>query len=236
MFGFVRRAAGVSPEEFHERWRTEHAEPLAANPALAALVKRYELNHRLAEDYERDRHALEVADAGYDGVAVQWFDSVDAFQAFVDHPDRIAMQDDLMSSFLSPDVAMVLTREPDVIVDKPGARATAGAKMLCILRRHPALDLGTFHEHWLRHHGGLFQRIPELNEPLLGYDQNHGLDLPDAAYDGVTEQWFASMGAFVESLGAAAHADVVEPDVAYLLDPSSIRFVMAGKPTVVIDG
>ena len=77
--------------------------------------------------------------------------------------------------------------------------------MLCILRRNGALDLDTFHEHWLKNHGGLFQTIPELTDPLWGYEQNHGLRDPDAAFDGVTEQWFESLDSFVESLSAPAH-------------------------------
>ena len=57
---------------------------------------------------------------------------------------------------------------------------------------------------------------------------------PDAAFDGVTEQWFESLDSFVESLAAPSFADVVSPDVAYMLDPASINFIMAGRPTVVI--
>ena len=85
------------------------------------------------------------------------------------------------------------------------------AKMLCILRRNAALDLDTFHDHWLHHHGGLFQDIPELREPLLGYDQNHGLRDPDAAFDGVTEQWFESLDTFVKSLSVPAVTEQGEP-------------------------
>jgi uncharacterized protein (TIGR02118 family) len=128
---------------------------------------------------------------------------------------------------------MVVTEDPDVIVSTP-RRDDAGAKMLCILRRNPALDLDTFHEHWLTHHGGLFQTIPELTDPLWGYDQNHGLRDPDAAFDGVTEQWFESLDSFVESIAVPAHSEIVSADVAYMLDLASINFVMAGKPTVVI--
>ena len=58
-----------------------------------------------------------------------------------------------------------------MIVDKPGGRERAGLKLVCILRRNKALDLTTFHDHWLRNHGGIFQNVPALNEPLLAYDQ-----------------------------------------------------------------
>ncbi len=128
----------------------------------------------------------------------------------------------------------MFTHDPEVIVEK-GQRQDVGAKMVCILGRNPALDLATFHDHWLHHHGGLFQQIPELNEPLLAYDQNHGLELDGAVFDGVTEQWFTSFATFLTSLEVEAVEREVNPDVAYFLDPNSIEFVMAGPPTVVID-
>lgn len=233
LFAFSRRRAGTTPEEFHAHWRDVHARQIADEPTLRRHVRRYELNHRLPQDYARDRHGLEVDDAGWDGVAVLWFASLDDFEALRQEPAYAAHAGD-GSQFREPDQRIVFTRDPDVIVSKP-ERVDAGAKMLCILRRNAALDLPTFHQHWLHHHGGLFQRIPELNEPLLAYEQNHGIDLPDAGYDGVTEQWFASLGSFVTSLDAPAHRTDVEPDVAYLLDPASITFVMSGPPTVVIE-
>jgi hypothetical protein len=235
LFAFVRRTSGMSPDEFHAYWRDQHAQHIAATPALRRHVARYELNHRLAADYERARHAGEVADAGFDGVGVLWFHSLDHYNAFLAEPGLAGWAAGDAPKFRDAEMPSVLTHDPNVIVSKPG-REAAQAKMLCILRRNAALDLPAFHEHWLRHHGGLFQEIPELNEPLLGYDQNHGVALDGAEYDGVTEQWFASLDRFIRSLDAPAHRSEVEPDVAQLLDPASIHFVMAGPPTVVIDG
>ena len=105
---------------------------------------------------------------------------------------------------------------------------------MCILRRNAALELDAFHKHWTEHHGGMFQTVPELRDPLWGYDQNHGLRDPEAAFDGLTEQWFESLDSFVESLSAPAVRDSVNPDVAYMLDPASIHFVMTGRPTVLV--
>jgi uncharacterized protein (TIGR02118 family) len=236
LFTFGRRREGMTVDEFHAYWRGVHAPMVADEPTLRRHVRRFELNHRLAEDYARDRYRPEGAGAGYDGVAVLWFDSMDEFQAMLGEPAHGAVAED-GSNFREDAQLLVFTHDPEVIVDKeePG-RADAGAKMLCILHRNAALDLDTFHDHWLHHHGGLFQQIAELNEPLLGYDQNHGLELPGAAYDGVTEQWFESYDTFLGSLGVEAVEREVNPDVAYFLDPASIEFVMAGPPTVVIDG
>jgi hypothetical protein len=234
MLAFVRRVPGLSPDEFHRYWRDVHAARIANDPEARGLVKRYELNHRLAADYERERHAAEVAGPQWDGVAVQWFDSLADFQAFGAHPKRAEWHRLDHGKFRADETAMVLTHEPEVIVERPGGRERAGLKLICILRRHPSFELPAFHRHWLEHHGGLFQNVAELNEPLFAYDQNHGLDLPGAEFDGVTEQWFESLDAWVTSLGVASHRTLVEPDVASFLDPASIQYILAGRPTVMI--
>jgi uncharacterized protein (TIGR02118 family) len=232
LFEFLRRKEGTTAAEFHAHWRDVHAPMLANDPTLRRHVTRYELNHRLPDDSERDRQAGEVEDTGWDGVAVLWADSADALRALAAEPAMDAVRSGA-PAFRAKERLVVITNDPEIIVSTP-RRDEAGAKMLCILRRNAALDLDTFHEHWLTHHGGMFQTIPELTEPLWGYEQNHGLRDPGAQFDGVTEQWFESLESFVESIAIPAHSDTVSADVAYFLDPASLHFVMAGKPTVII--
>jgi len=234
VMAFIRRLPGMTPDEFHGYWRDVHAPRFAESGDLAPYLRRYELNHRLAVDYERERHRGEVAGVQWDGVAVQWFDSLDAFREFEAHPARKEISAIDQPRFRAPETAAVITHDASVIVDKPGGRERAGLKLLCILRRNKALDLATFHEHWLKHHGGIFQTIPSLNAPLLAYDQNHGLEIEGAEFDGLTEQWFESMNEWIASLDAPECSTVVEPDVAYMLDPPSIQYILGGKPTVVI--
>lgn len=234
LLAFIRRVPGMTPDEFHSYWREVHAARYANDAELRSLIKRYELNHRLNEDYERERHDVEMAGPQWDGVAVQWFDSLADYERFSSHPKRVEYSALDIGKFRTDDAAFVLTKEPDVIVELPGGRERAGLKLICILRRHKDLDLPTFHEHWLHNHGGLFRDIAELNQPLLAYDQNHGLDLPGAEYDGVTEQWFTSLPEWMVSLGVPSHKTLVEPDVAYLLDPASVQYIIAGQPTVMI--
>ena len=233
LFEFLRRAPGTTREQFHTDWRDVHGPMLAKDPDLARHVTRYELNHRLSTDADRDRTDVEVQDDDWDGVAVLWFDSMDELRALSAEPGMAAIRE-RAPQLHQAERLIVITEDPDTIISTP-RRAEAGAKMVCILRRNAALDLDTFHEHWLNHHGGLFQTIPELRDPLLGYDQNHGLRDPEAAFDGVTEQWFDSLGSFIQSLSAPAVTELVNPDVAYMLDAPSIHFVMAGQPTVLIE-
>jgi hypothetical protein len=233
-FSFVRRKAGMTPGDFHASWRKHYTDFAAAAPAARELVARCELNHRQADDYGRERHPIEAGNVEWDGVAVYWFDSLDRFNAFQALPAFREFSDSAIARYRTVDEAAVLTNEPTTIVHKPGARERAGLKLLCILRRHPALERATFFKHWRDHHGGLFRYIPELNEPLLGYDQNHGLDIPGAEYDGLTEQWLESLPAWVESIVVPAAQDLVDPDVAYFLDPKRTQFILADRPSVII--
>ena len=233
MLAFLRRMPELSPDEFHDYWRDVHAPRFANSAELAPLLRRYELNHRLPVDYARERHAVEMAGPQWDGVAVQWFDSLESYRAFESHPERLKISAADAGKFRAPETAHVLTHDATVIVQRPGGRM-GELKLSCILRRHPALDLPTFHAHWVNNHGGLFQNVPSLNAPLLAYDQSHGLDLPGAEYDGVTEQWFRSFDEWMVSLDAPEHKTLVEPDVAYMLDPRSVQYILSGLPTVVI--
>ena len=231
LFAFSRRRNGVTVEEFQQYWEGVHARQVADEPSLRRHVRRYELNHRLHEDYARDRFRPEGAGAGWDGVAVLWFDSPADFEAMQAEPAFGAHAGD-GAKFRDEAQLVVLTHDPEVIVSKPND-GDAGAKMLCILRRKAGFDLTKFHEHWLHHHGGLFRHIPELHEPLLAYEQNHGVAAPDADFDGVTEQWFRSYQSFLASLDVEAVERDVNPDLAYFLDPAGTEFIMAAPPTVV---
>ena len=233
LFEFLRRKPGTTREQFHAHWRDVYGPMLSNDPDLRRHVKRYEFNHRLAADTGRERMDAEVQDDGWDGVAVLWFDSTDELSALGKEPGMAVIRE-RAPELHEAERLIVVTEDPEIIISTP-RRDEAGAKMLCILRRNAALDLDTFHHHWLVHHGGLFQNIPGLRAPLLGYEQNHGLRDANAAFDGVTEQWFESLDSFVKSLSVPEVASDVNPDVAYMLDPASIHFVMVGTPTVLIE-
>lgn len=231
LFEFVRRAPGLSIDEFRQRWRLDYATELANSRAAGRFLQRWEQNPRLLADYRRDRHALEVDDVGCDGVDVRWFASRSDLERFEADPEVVSCLNARRATLFAGPPMRVVTADPVSILDEPG-RETANAKLLCILRRNRALDADAFHAHWQHHHGGLFQRIAELRDPIIAYDQNHGM-ATDAAFDGVTEQWFADLATFSESLRAPANATDVAPDVAYMLDPTGVHFIMAEQPFVV---
>ena len=102
VFEYLRRKQGTTAEQFHAYWRDTHAPMLADNPDLRRHVTRYELNHRLPADSDRDRQEGEFADVGWDGVAVLWFDSVEDMRALGAEPPA---QPNLHRAALAGDVA-----------------------------------------------------------------------------------------------------------------------------------
>lgn len=235
---FIRRHPDLSREQFHAHWRDVHGPLFADTPAIRRHILRYEQLPRLEADYARERSGAEVADAGFDGVTMLWYENMAAFEAMAAEPDYLARvvpdEDVLIDRAGSP---WMLADRENVIVDPPGAREAAGARLVSLFRRNPALDRDTFQRHWREHHGGLFRDVPELRRDILAYVQNpsaEGSQGPERPWDGVTEQWFESLGRFVESLGEPKQRELVEPDVGYMLDPGGIHFLMCGPPRVVI--
>jgi uncharacterized protein (TIGR02118 family) len=78
----VKKRPDMSAEEFHEHWRTHHAQLVKDNPAALRYVRKYVQSHTMLEEYERG----EVA---YDGTAELWFDTLQDKDAFFSDPDYL---------------------------------------------------------------------------------------------------------------------------------------------------
>lgn len=112
-------------------------------------------------------------------------------------------------------------------------------RLTCILRRKPGMSPAEFHAYWRDHHGPLVASTANGSH-VLRYEQ-HPRPLSDYAgdddpgFDGVTVQWYASMGEYEASL-AEPDAAVVMEDVAKFLDTERLHFVLTEDPVVVIEG
>ena len=76
----LKRKPGLTPEEFHAYWKERHG-PLMAASQSGSHVLRYEQNPKPLSAYSGE------GDDGYDGVTVQWFESMAEYQASVQAPD-----------------------------------------------------------------------------------------------------------------------------------------------------
>jgi len=107
----LKRKEGMTPAEFHAYWRDRHG-PLVANSSAANYVVRYEQHPRPLDDYRGDDDR-----SGYDGVTVQWFESMDSYYAHMGEDDFPAMLEDT-TRFLDTDhLEFVLTEAPRTILD-----------------------------------------------------------------------------------------------------------------------
>lgn len=76
----VRKKAGMDRDEFHRYWWEEHGPLNRDTPAVRQYFIRYEQNHRLPADFERDGSEIE-------GVTIEWFPSTRHFFGMATDPE-----------------------------------------------------------------------------------------------------------------------------------------------------
>lgn len=108
----VKRHPDLDIETFHDRWRA-HGRTIADEPTLARHIKRYEQHHRAVRDYEH-------GDTGttYDGLALQQFDSMADFLAFLEEPKY--------SELIRPDEQTMLDMANLVVIFTDGPETFIG--------------------------------------------------------------------------------------------------------------
>ena len=105
MICLLRRKEGMTPEDFHRYWREQHG-PLVMSTKSASWVRRYEQNHRPLSAYRGDDDRR-----GWDGVTIQWFDSMDDFYASIGEDDYALIDADTRR-FLDVDaLELIFTEE-----------------------------------------------------------------------------------------------------------------------------
>jgi uncharacterized protein (TIGR02118 family) len=233
---FFRRKPGLSAADFHRHWLDDHGSLIAETPELARHLVRYEQNHRLDWDYERD----DPAAPGFDGATIQWLESMDSFGGFVREAKyRQLIAPDEERFIDRPSITLLFTDDDDVKIDGGAApRASAGLKLCCLLRRKPGIDAAQFHGHWAGRHAALFSQRPQLGRHIVAYHQSHRRKDDYArdgggGYDGLAEQWYESRDAFRAMIAEPAYAEV-PVDEREFIDPAATRFILSGPPDVII--
>ena len=112
-------------------------------------------------------------------------------------------------------------------------------KLTCLVRRRDGMGPEQFHAYWRDEHGPLVVST-RSGSHVLRYEQHHRpLDdygeVDDGGYDGVTEQWFASMEEYRAHIAEADFAEVWA-DLPRFLDVERLAFVLTEEPVVIRDG
>ena len=106
----LRRKPGTTHQQFLEHWRGTHA-PLIQRTNSGSHVLRYE------------QHPTSEADSAYDGVTMQWFASMDDYQAHMAEADFAEIWEDI-ETFLDVDhLEFILTDDPAVVIDRQAGDA-----------------------------------------------------------------------------------------------------------------
>jgi uncharacterized protein (TIGR02118 family) len=228
--GFVRRHPSLDVDAFHARWRGAHADLVAASPAGDGVLLRYEQHRRTPRDYER-------TDCPYDGVAIQWYESWDAFWAMRDDPRHAAVRTD--ASELFGDVLEVFTGEEMEVIAGPEDRGEPVTKLICGVRHKPGMDLDAFHRYWWEVHGPLNRDTPAVRKYFIRYEQNHRLESDfartDVDLEGVTCEWFPSTRDFFAMATDPDSRDVIRADEENFLDVDNLTWILTDAEEVIFD-
>ena len=112
-------------------------------------------------------------------------------------------------------------------------------KLTCLVRRRADMSPEAFHAYWREQHGPLVMST-QSGSHVLRYEQHHrsladyGPE-DDGGYDGVTEQWFASMEEYRAHIAEPDFPRVWE-DLPKFLDVDRLVFVVTDETVVVADG
>lgn len=175
----IKRKPGMPVEDFQRHWRDKHAPLVAA----CAEVRRHVQSSALLQGYRK-------GELLFDGISETWFDSGEAYQAYLQGPASSAILAD-QANFV--DRSLTVLMPVDVHVIKDGAIPGDAVKNIEFVNRRPGMALEPFREYWRKVHGPIASRIAVVQR----YEQNHLK--PEAyeaetapPYDGLAITWFAS--------------------------------------------
>jgi len=109
----LKRKEGLTPAQFYQHWFDVHGPLIRSTPELARHVLRYEQHRRVLQP-------AWAGTPGYDGVTIQWFESVEAFSAFCAEPTYAQLIEPDEATFLDRDAFVwMITEEPTLTMDGP---------------------------------------------------------------------------------------------------------------------
>lgn len=105
---FVKRKDGMSREEFYEHWENFHGPLIAATPELARHIIRY-------EQHRRTPYAEWMGNEEFDGITIQWMNSAEDFEAFINEPAYAELIAPDEKSFLDTDALVWMITDVPVV-------------------------------------------------------------------------------------------------------------------------
>jgi uncharacterized protein (TIGR02118 family) len=213
LVAFFKRKAGLTPEQFHQHWRTTHADLVVEQKGM----RRYVQNHTLLSSYSR-------GEPDYDGVAEAWFDNTQAMRELAPSPAYAAVRADEANFIDAASMGVVLTTEV-VIVD--GAVPASAVKWIGFIKKSPDVSVDFFQEYWSGTHGPIGARIPGIRR-YVQCCARKGIyatgRTPD--FDGIPMSWFDDLDA-VRNSGRGPEYEATRADERNFMAAGPIPSVVA---------
>ncbi len=213
LVAFFKRKAGLSPEQFHQHWRTNHAELVVRQKGM----RRYVQNHTLLGSYKR-------GEPDYDGVAEAWFDSTEAMRELAPSPAYAAVRADEANFIDAASMGVVLTEEV-VIVD--GEVPENALKWIGFIKKRPDVSVDFFRDYWREQHGPVAARIPG-NRRYVQCHPRRGIYATGRrpVFDGIPMSWFDDVDA-LRAAGESPEYAATRADEANFMASGRLPFVIA---------
>lgn len=111
-------------------------------------------------------------------------------------------------------------------------------KLICFVKRNPALSAEQFHQHWRDVHAPLIRNTPSIARHLLSYQQNpraaadYARGEPD--WDGVAIACYADRAAMEALFNEPDYHAHIALDERYLSDPDQTQWILCEEERQVI--
>lgn len=111
-------------------------------------------------------------------------------------------------------------------------------KLMCFVKRNPALTREEFHHHWRTVHADLIRNNEAARRYVVRYEQNHRVprdyDRPDSpGFDGMTVQWFDSFKDFIAMISDPGYQAEIGPDERAMLDYPATEFLITDAEELI---
>jgi len=232
----LRRQPHLSLEEFQAHWLEYHSQ----FGLRIKSCRRYVQYHNLANDPIREM----MAQAGaatvepYDGLAVAWFDSLEAFRTAMEKSSDVAEALEDEKLFIDHSRSNACLTQEQVVVEPQGPVSIV---LIECLRRRSDMDRVAFQKAWL-HHSEIPRRA-HTQGFLMGYIQNHTL-LGEAGavgeltaeepFDGIVTAYFGSLIRFRALITSPLAAQESFEDEKKFIDHSRTAYMLT-RPHVIKD-
>ncbi len=165
----LRRAPGITLEEFQDHWRRCHAALLCGVVPLRAYVQ-----YHTEGTNPMNRPAV-GREEPHDGFAASWWDGEAEIRQALEGDSRLCKALEDLKTFTDPGRSLTVLTVEHVITEVEG-------QARCVLveahRHGPSGTRAHFQQSWLTIHGGFGRRIQAMGV-MSGYLQNHVVEASD---------------------------------------------------------